>query len=557
VHNWNSYLSVTVVSVVLATLAFMGSRSKHETWGNDEIYRYPPVLGYLLLGGAVFIFVFPLLFARDTTQPTVFLVWLVGGAGLAVALYFFRYRVTVGSSTLEFGAWNPVSIAISDIVDTDVVTGRSRALIVYLRDGRRLVFSGTLGDFPSLAATLTRRAAPAAPTAQKLEDQRKRTSTARRLNWVVAMAVVLLPVLRLMTDLHRADGHLSWVPATLQRWLCAVPALALYLDCTGPVSGDPQRAQLASQALLAAQQLDLPATDEVTALITGQHFAEFEERSRRYESGFATDPAYESPLQKLYAAISTSDPDVAAALDKWVHERLSYASYAARGIYEMNLGYRQRGEKFIRDTPPENLRRMEESFRRARGDLTAALKLNPKFTPAYTALILIAQADGERDEAQRTERQATREVPSTYYVRYSYIMTLRPEWGGSYAAMHAYAASLNGAARLNPRIWSLQGDEWSQRGKHAWQQGDERRALEHYSNALRYGDRLEFLENRGFLYVNTRQYELALRDFDRYREYSTSNQRVNDYTQCIEDYRAGRGCHLKKPAAGGAEPART
>jgi tetratricopeptide (TPR) repeat protein len=178
-------------------------------------------------------------------------------------------------------------------------------------------------------------------------------------------------------------------------------------------------------------------------------------------------------------------------------------------------------------------------------------------TPAYAALILIAEADGERDEAQRIERQAIREVPSTYYVRYSYIMTLRPEWGGSYAAMHAYAASLNGAARLNPRIWSLQGDEWSQRGNRAWQQGDERRALEYYSNALRYGDRLEFLENRGFLYVNTRQYELALRDFDRYREYSTSNQRVNDYTQCIEDYRAGRGCHLKKPPAGVVQPART
>ena len=553
-HNWNSYLSVAVVSILLATLAFMGSRSKHDTWGNDEIYRYPPALGYLLLGGAVFIFAFPLLLVRDTTQPTFVLLWLVGGAGLAVAMYLFRYRVTVGNSTLEFGAWNPVSIAISDIIDTDVVTGRSRALIVYLRDGRRLVFSGMLGDFSSLAATLSRRAATAAPSAKKLEDQRMRTGTARRLNWVVAMTVVLLPVLRLMTDLHRADGHLSRVPATLQRRLCALPALAPYLDCTEPVSGDPQRAQLASQALLAAQQLDLPATDEVTALIAGQHFADFEERSRRYENAFTTDPAYESPLQKLYAAICASDPEVAAALDKWVHERPSYRSYAARGIYEMNLGYRQRGEKFIKDTPAGDLRRMEQSFGRARVDLTAALKLNPKFTPAYTALILIAQGNGERDEAQRVERQATREVPSTYYVRYTYIMTLRPEWGGSYAAMRAYAASVNGAARLNPRIWSLQGDEWSQRGKHAWQQGDERRAVEYYSNALLYGDRLEFLENRGFLYVNTRQYELALRDFDRYREYSTSNQRVNDYTQCIEDYRAGRGCHLKKPAA---EPART
>jgi hypothetical protein len=559
VHNWNSLTSAVAVSLLVAALWVIGSRAKHakhESWGNDEIYRYPPGYGYLMLGGAVFIFILPLLLPRDAAQLTVVMIWLVAGAGLAAAAYFFRYRVTVGTSTLEFGAWNPVSIPLSDIVDTDVVAGRSRTLIVYLRDGRRLTFSGMLGDFASLAATLAKRAAPAAPAAQKLEDQRKRTSTLRRLNWVVAMGVVLLPALRLMTDLHRSDGHLSGVPATLKSWFCAVPALAQRMDCSDPVRADPERARLASEALLAAQRLDPPATDEVTALITGQHFAEFEERSRRYESGFTTDPAYESLLQKLYDVISTTDPDVGAALDKWVHERPSYVSYAARGIYEVHLGYRQRGEKIIRDTPPESLRTMEESFGRARADLTAALGLNPKFAPAYTALIMIAQASGTREEAQRLERQATREVPSTYYVRRSYIMSLRPEWGGSYAAMRDYAASLDDAASLNPRIWSLQGEYWAQRGKRAWQQGDERQALEYYSNALRYGDRLEFLENRGLLYVNTRQYDLALRDFARYREYSARNRRVNDYLQCIEDYRAGHGCHMK-PAVGGGEGERT
>jgi tetratricopeptide (TPR) repeat protein len=577
VHNWNSYLSVVAVSVVLAAVILMGSRSRTESWGSEQTWRYPPALGYLLLGGGLLALIFPFLDSQGTPPARVTVLWLAGGAALAAAVYFLRYRVTVGLSTLEFGAWNPVSIPISDIVDTDMVVGRAQLLILYLRDGRRLAFSGRLENFSSLAATLTQRVAPAAPTARKLEDQRRRarlglgtaagtgTGTAtgtgpapgkvRRFNWVVALLFVLIPlVFRLMTGLQHGAGPLS---GTVRGWVCAVPALAQRVGCFAPVSADPERARLASQALLATQRLDLPATDEITGLITAHRFDEFEERSRRYESGFARDPAYESPLQKLYDAICATDPAVPAALDEWVRSKPSYTSYAARGIYEMNLGYRQRGANYRRDTPPENFRRMDQSFKRARADLTAALELNPKFVPAYTALILIAQADGEHLEAQRIERQATRAVPSTYYVRHAYIMTLRPEWGGSYQAMHEYAATLDAAARLNPRIWTLQGDEWSQRGKRAWQEGDQREALEDYSNALRYGDRLEFLENRGFLYVNTRQYELALRDFDRYREYSRGNQRINDYTQCIQDYQAGRGCHLKKPANSAAQSTQT
>lgn len=241
VHNWNSLTSAVAMSLVVAALWVIGSRAKHakhESWGNDEIYHYPPGYGYLMLGGAVFISILPLLFPRDATQLTVVTMWLVAGAGLAAAVYFFRYRVTVGISTLEFGAWNPVSIPLSDIVDTDVAAGRSRTLIVYLRDGRRLTFSGMLEDFASLAATLAKRTVPVAPTAQKLEDQRKRTSTLRRLNWVVAMGVVLLPALRLMTDLHRSDGHLSGVPTTLKSWFCAVPAVAQRMDCSDPVRAD-------------------------------------------------------------------------------------------------------------------------------------------------------------------------------------------------------------------------------------------------------------------------------------------------------------------------------
>ena len=67
-------------------------------------------------------------------------------------------------------------------------------MLVYLRSGRRLEFSNMLGDFASLADTLgsrSNRAPGTGASIQKLEDQRRRVTLVRRLNWVVGVAVVV------------------------------------------------------------------------------------------------------------------------------------------------------------------------------------------------------------------------------------------------------------------------------------------------------------------------------------------------------------------------------
>jgi tetratricopeptide (TPR) repeat protein len=289
-------------------------------------------------------------------------------------------------------------------------------------------------------------------------------------------------------------------------------------------------------------KLKFLSAQEVSKLVLEERFQEFEDQSHQFERSFESDPLWESSLTKLYTAIEHGDDALKKNLDTWVQLRPSYVSYTARGAYEVGLAYRQRGTAYAQVTPPESFARMQATMAEAQKDLENALASNPKFIPAYIELLEVVQAVGSVEAATAVEKRATREVPTTYYLRYTYLANLRPRWGGSYELMTAYEDSLTEPARLNPRIWSLKGQSWAERAYTARENGDAASAIMYYTHALTFGDRTDFLKERGTVYLFTHQFDLALKDFTRFREYNSTNDDVNHYVQCIDDFRNGRPC---------------
>ena len=305
------------------------------------------------------------------------------------------------------------------------------------------------------------------------------------------------------------------------------------------VSGSPGEqamAQRASAELKAVLSLETRPWQEIKALIEDERFAEFEDLSRNYEERFKTDPKYESPLTKLYTSLNVGDDLLfEKKLNKWVATRPSYISYGARGVYREYRGYRARGGNFVRDTPDAQIARMREFHRQAVPDLLAALKDNSRFVPAYVSLIAINRAAGDTLSAEKVLNEAVRWVPETYYVRHAYLKALHPKWGGNYSMMQAYANSLDQAVRLNPRIWSLRAEVPAELGYSAWLSQDYPEAIKYYTEALRFGDRLEFLKNRGRIFMTTKQYAAARRDFARYLDYSKSDADVHRWMKSLDE----------------------
>lgn len=316
--------------------------------------------------------------------------------------------------------------------------------------------------------------------------------------------------------------------------LAFVVLLGSPLAGAGSAREEQAMARRVSAELKGALSLELKPASELNALIMQERFAEFEELSKAYEEKFKTDPKYESALVKLYGSMNVRSDWLLDKLDKWVATRPSYISYGARGLYRESRGFKERGTKFSKDTSDEQIARMREFHREAIPDLLAAIKENRRFAPAYVALIHISRAGGDTMSAERALNEAVRWIPESYYVRHAYMTALNPKWGGDYSMMQAYANSLDQAARLNPRIWSLRAEVPAQLGLSAWNSRDYPEAIKYYTEALRYGDRLEFLKNRGSIYLTLKQYAAARRDFARYLEYSRSDDDVNRWINALD-----------------------
>lgn len=296
-----------------------------------------------------------------------------------------------------------------------------------------------------------------------------------------------------------------------------------------------QMAERATNALMAVRKIDSPISAEITNLILQEKFEEFENRSKYYEEQISKDPLYESPLFKLYEALDADSNHLLEKMNKWVEKKPSYISYAARGICKANQGWKIRGNKFVPETPTENLLMMHLFHEDAKTDLIAAIELNDRFFPAYCSLIGIEMAKGDTDSTKDIHDRAVRSIPETYYVRYDYLRSLQPRWGGSIELMEEYVNNLDKAAKKNPRIWSLKGELPAELGQIAWADSDYVSAIQYFTEALTYCERMSFLKYRGRLYMLTGQDGLALEDFLKYRKFIDADRVVNAYITSLTE----------------------
>lgn len=187
-----------IITLVYALIAWVASKARHESSGGVEIYRYPPSVGWLMVASGFLFLCLPFLGGEGDVPPVIFFAFFAVWSALAftAAAYFFRYRVIVGDAVLKFGTLRYETIPLAEVVDTEVTAGRNGKLLVYLRSGRRLKFSNMLADFADLADTLSSRRTIDSPgtgaSIQKLQDQRRRVSLVRRLNWMAGIAVAVL-----------------------------------------------------------------------------------------------------------------------------------------------------------------------------------------------------------------------------------------------------------------------------------------------------------------------------------------------------------------------------
>jgi tetratricopeptide (TPR) repeat protein len=275
-----------------------------------------------------------------------------------------------------------------------------------------------------------------------------------------------------------------------------------------------QRIQMNNMALKRYVDFGGPNIMKIKHLVSSHDFQSLETWYENMFQQYKMDAQYEYYLQQGYDTFRQINGVSIKDLDLWVTTTGSYISYAARGSYKALQGsyYETQNRPRLHDE--------------AAKDLQIAISKNPALMPAYASLVSIARESKMPFAAKEILQKAEQNDERTFIVRYQYLLSLQPRWGGSYKEMTKFAEQVIKYIDLNPRLWSLQGEADADRAEIYYKEGNYGSAIEAYTAALKFGDRVTWLKRRAECYEILGQKDKSLADYERVRFYNPIDSSV-------------------------------
>jgi len=265
-----------------------------------------------------------------------------------------------------------------------------------------------------------------------------------------------------------------------------------------------------------------PDKNQIKQMLASHDFSSLERIYADIFELYKKDVQYENFLRTAYTIFNPDNVKI-EDLDLWVAQTSTYIAYAARGAYKTTAGYWERGGKYISETPKYKIDKMQRLHEEAATDLQIALSKNPALMSAYQDLIDIARASTMTFTAKQILKKAESHDNRTFFVRYAYMRSMLPRWGGSYQEMSKYANEAIQYVNLNPRLWTLQGEVSADMADTYESEGNYELAVESYNKALKFGDRISWLKKRANCYSKLGKRHLAAVDANRVLYYSPND----------------------------------
>ena len=255
---------------------------------------------------------------------------------------------------------------------------------------------------------------------------------------------------------------------------------------------------------------------ELFAMAKNGQFAKLDARLSGYQESFEAGRLSDRIVGFAFETFASSDPVLQTKLSEWIKRMPnSYAALLARGMYYENLGWISRGAMLAKDTSDARFEKMRKYFQLAITDFARAVEINNKMSVAYANLIDIAMASSGRRMIEVLLQAGLRAVPNSVIIRYSYINTLQPWWGGSIAEIEVFLDETKRQYPDDKELNILQGYYDLTKGEQLKRAGKAREAIDYFDRAVGYGLRGLYFVERGRNYYRLKQYRKALDDFNR------------------------------------------
>jgi tetratricopeptide (TPR) repeat protein len=180
------------------------------------------------------------------------------------------------------------------------------------------------------------------------------------------------------------------------------------------------------QTLLDAGQL--AELDALYAADLAGHFVDSDFPERIHQDYDPFDASYESGKQSKV----------------WLEKAPNSAfAMVARAEYFREMARTSRGGKYVKDTPSENLQRMNEFIDKAVDLYQAALKIEPRLVQAYSGMLHLGTLGSRPKLVALSIKRMNKIDPACRSMAHYRMLALEPRWGGSYEAMLDFGAELS------------------------------------------------------------------------------------------------------------------
>lgn len=227
-------------------------------------------------------------------------------------------------------------------------------------------------------------------------------------------------------------------------------------------------------------------TPSVAASLRNENFSELNRYYSSIQSRFRDGKASAGELRDAFRAFDVTDRDLAVRYDAWVRSfPKSYVARLARAIYYKNIGYEERGDKYISETSTLQLEKMDAAMKKAISDFGASITMDPKPFLSFFYMIGIIRSYAGPAYSRKMYDEAIRLAPSFLDTRREYMLSLEDKWGGSLEQMRGYFEECKREALptsqlnlLEAMIYEDQASELEEQGDHAGAESAYRKTLE-------------------------------------------------------------------------------
>jgi tetratricopeptide (TPR) repeat protein len=245
--------------------------------------------------------------------------------------------------------------------------------------------------------------------------------------------------------------------------------------------------------------------EDLLSLLKAGEFESLESATRQIQVKFENGTLSEIELRNAFRQFYNLAEHSLVQLDEWkIKVPDSYAAHLIRGTYLKRKGFEARCEKYISETPRENIEKMRQYYEIAMPELGKSLKLTEKPFLSVFHLLQISMTGGHKNDSWALVVAANKMLPSNTLARNRFMISPQPRWGGSYEEMRKFIGMSKEEGVSQVGLMQLEAIMYDDIGYTLFERGHKERAAKWFGRALELAQRVGGEFRKDFLGFSNR-----------------------------------------------------